>query len=554
MFKLVISDDEGKTTVVPLVRDEITIGRKEGNTIRLTERNVSRRHARLQKQDVGYTIEDLGSYNGVKINGRRIDAETQTPLSAGDQVTIGDYVIALQSEAATEAMPAPPTGMEPLPPARLVMLTPPAPGAEFALQRDGMRIGRAEDLEIWINHRSISREHAVVKMEGDQIKIVDLESANGMRLNGKDVGECILGSGDVLELGQVRFRFVGEGEAYVFEADRTVQMDAVDLPTPEESGPNRTTILAAAAIVLVAIIVGAAIALGGGDDPPEPEITVENDPNGNTEVPETNNNNGPTPEDAANIAIGECHTALANDDPATALAAANRALELHPTSAGAARCKAEAEEAGAAEATFARGLQALEAEEYDTAYFAFEELPDESPLRERDEVAEARRGYIDSNLAQAEAALAESPAEAERFANNVLTLPTLSRDDERRANSILRQARGGSGGGSMSSGMGMRVSMSMRDTPPDTMTMEEAMSSSGGPVNVQEVMRGCSYNQRCIARELRGRANTAPAMGILIEAYKSIGDQGSARRYMQELVRRWPGSRQANTYRRQLGN
>ena len=42
MYKLIIEDDEGKTTVVPLIRDEITIGRKEGNTIRLTERNVSR--------------------------------------------------------------------------------------------------------------------------------------------------------------------------------------------------------------------------------------------------------------------------------------------------------------------------------------------------------------------------------------------------------------------------------------------------------------------------------------------------------------------------------
>ncbi len=40
MVKLIIEDDEGKTTVVPLIRDEITIGRKEGNTIRLTERNA----------------------------------------------------------------------------------------------------------------------------------------------------------------------------------------------------------------------------------------------------------------------------------------------------------------------------------------------------------------------------------------------------------------------------------------------------------------------------------------------------------------------------------
>ena len=51
MLKLIIEDDEGRKTVVPFVRDEITIGRKEGNTIRLTERNVSRRHARIVIED-----------------------------------------------------------------------------------------------------------------------------------------------------------------------------------------------------------------------------------------------------------------------------------------------------------------------------------------------------------------------------------------------------------------------------------------------------------------------------------------------------------------------
>ena len=40
MLKLVIEDGEGTTHVVPIIRDQITIGREEGNTIRLTERNV----------------------------------------------------------------------------------------------------------------------------------------------------------------------------------------------------------------------------------------------------------------------------------------------------------------------------------------------------------------------------------------------------------------------------------------------------------------------------------------------------------------------------------
>src|SRR5688572_20443597 len=97
MFKLVIQDDEGKTTVVPLIRDELTIGRKEGNTIRLTERNVSRRHARLVRQNGSIAIEDLGSYNGIRVNGTRIQG--RAAIKETDRVQIGDYLIEIKSEA-----------------------------------------------------------------------------------------------------------------------------------------------------------------------------------------------------------------------------------------------------------------------------------------------------------------------------------------------------------------------------------------------------------------------------------------------------------------------
>ena len=63
-MKLIIKDDEGRKTVVPLVRDEITIGRQDGNTIRLTERNVSRRHARLVKDNGFVLIEPVPSVDG----------------------------------------------------------------------------------------------------------------------------------------------------------------------------------------------------------------------------------------------------------------------------------------------------------------------------------------------------------------------------------------------------------------------------------------------------------------------------------------------------------
>src|SRR5262245_55772066 len=110
MWKLVIEDDEAKRTSVPLTRDDYTIGRKEGNTIRLTERNVSREHAKIHKgangapiatPDSPFLLEDMNSYNGVYVNGLRV-AQPQK-LQHGDLIQIGDYRIVLQDEALTDA-------------------------------------------------------------------------------------------------------------------------------------------------------------------------------------------------------------------------------------------------------------------------------------------------------------------------------------------------------------------------------------------------------------------------------------------------------------------
>ncbi len=104
-MKLIIEDDEGRKTVVPLVRDEITIGRQDGNTIRLTERNVSRKHARLIRENGNLLIEDLGSYNGVRVNGEKITAPTK--IKEGDLVEIGDYDLGVQGKLDTPIATSP---------------------------------------------------------------------------------------------------------------------------------------------------------------------------------------------------------------------------------------------------------------------------------------------------------------------------------------------------------------------------------------------------------------------------------------------------------------
>ncbi|HRC56566.1 MAG: FHA domain-containing protein [Myxococcales bacterium] len=327
MFKLVIQDDEGKTTVVPLVRDEITIGRKEGNTIRLTERNVSRRHARIMRANGEVTIEDLGSYNGIRVNNSRIAERVQ--LRVSDQVQIGDYKLFLKAEGiehvddaktvpierietatSIDAVPveAAPVGTPPpgsLPPpsqlvgnpnrtlvaipdtdhtgrpiatpsvhgpltaplghARLVVLSSNFAGSEFELSRPQMIIGRTDENDIVINHRSISRNHAKIVREPDTARytVSDLQSSNGVRVNGQDYGKVELRRGDVIDLGHVRMRFVDAGEEYVFTRD------AIEDVPEEGRGRGLWIALALAALVLGGI--GVYFAFGRSSSSPKPE-------------------------------------------------------------------------------------------------------------------------------------------------------------------------------------------------------------------------------------------------------------------------------------------
>jgi Protein of unknown function (DUF3662)/FHA domain len=64
-----------------------TIGRARDADCVLRDPNVSRRHAELRRSPQGeWTIADLGSTNGVKVNGRRVGS---TRLAPGDEVTLG---------------------------------------------------------------------------------------------------------------------------------------------------------------------------------------------------------------------------------------------------------------------------------------------------------------------------------------------------------------------------------------------------------------------------------------------------------------------------------
>ncbi|HEX6618906.1 MAG TPA: DUF3662 and FHA domain-containing protein [Solirubrobacteraceae bacterium] len=66
-----------------------TIGRSRECDIVLADTNVSRRHAELRPLGDGWTVTDLGSTNGVRVNGRDVRANEPHGLSSGDRVEVG---------------------------------------------------------------------------------------------------------------------------------------------------------------------------------------------------------------------------------------------------------------------------------------------------------------------------------------------------------------------------------------------------------------------------------------------------------------------------------
>ncbi len=228
MWKLTIEDDEQKQISLQLAHEEYSVGRDESNAIRLTDRNISRKHALLARNGQGWLLKDLASYNGTFMNGERVAEGVH--VGHGDVVQLGDYRLELHDESkqvvptAQQQVQLPPHHR----PDRLVVVVGPQPGQEFFLDRDHFTLGRSEDADVSVNHSSVSRFHAELFAVGNgRFEIIDKGSANGLRINGQEVRRGFLEAGDALEMGDVRLRFVGAGKIFRAGFDTRQMLPAV---------------------------------------------------------------------------------------------------------------------------------------------------------------------------------------------------------------------------------------------------------------------------------------------------------------------------------------
>ena len=82
----------GGGDAIPLLQDVLSVGRRESCDICLKFQNVSSHHCEFVFSNGRWTVKDLKSSNGVKVNGgERILPYTPRALKPGDEVSIGQH-------------------------------------------------------------------------------------------------------------------------------------------------------------------------------------------------------------------------------------------------------------------------------------------------------------------------------------------------------------------------------------------------------------------------------------------------------------------------------
>ncbi|MGB5107563.1 MAG: GGDEF domain-containing protein [Candidatus Zixiibacteriota bacterium] len=81
-------------------------------------------------------------------------------------------------------------------------------GMTYAIHDEVIAIGRSSNLDIPIDDDNVSRRHAEIFLDGNCVKIKDLDSTNGTFVNSQRVNEAVLNDGDLILIGRVLFKFI----------------------------------------------------------------------------------------------------------------------------------------------------------------------------------------------------------------------------------------------------------------------------------------------------------------------------------------------------------
>jgi len=212
-------------TVREIQGSVISIGRGQRSDICIPDQTLSRSHCRLERIGMGYRIVDLGSQNGTKVNGRRIQCPQM--LMSGDVITIGYsqilFVADLPAEEDDNIIDPGQTILLEEVDADVLELPKAAKnvsGRRYVLQyfkggekkilplgQEAITIGRHKSCGLVLPDPSVSACHARIDFEAGQYIIRDLGSTNGVLVNGQKFKAKALRPGMRIRLGKVSLGF-----------------------------------------------------------------------------------------------------------------------------------------------------------------------------------------------------------------------------------------------------------------------------------------------------------------------------------------------------------
>jgi pSer/pThr/pTyr-binding forkhead associated (FHA) protein len=112
-------------------------------------------------------------------------------------------------------------------------------GPSIDLVKDLSIVGRKEDCDVRVDHKSVSKQHCVLVKTDGLLLVRDLGSTNGTRVNGQRVRRAALLPNDQLSFASIRYKVhIGAGEPAPGPGDHTVQMGSEDVAALGKKKPN----------------------------------------------------------------------------------------------------------------------------------------------------------------------------------------------------------------------------------------------------------------------------------------------------------------------------